>query len=113
LEAAVAPDTLPVHVTVRDWLPPPHTALQLLHPLYTQPNESGTTVVDTSDAVPAPAALTAEMRKVYFWPLVRPLTVMGLDVPDTTAVSGSDVTWYDTMAEPPVAAGALKNTVAS
>ena len=45
-------------------------------------------------------------------PFVRPVTVIGLDVPVAVIFSGEDVTVYDMMGLPPFEAGAEKLTVA-
>ena len=45
-------------------------------------------------------------------PLVRPVTVMGLDAPDVLIPSGSEVTVYKIIGLPPFETGAAKLTVA-
>jgi hypothetical protein len=57
---------------------------------------SGVTAVDALDAEDVPVPFVAVIVNVYAVPLVKPLTVIGLDVPVAVIPPGDDVTVYDT-----------------
>ena len=71
-------------------------------------------VTDTdADAELVPAPFVAVTVNVYDVPFVRPVTTMGDDAPDTSIPAGDDdTTLYLVIAEPPLDAGAVKETVA-
>ena len=73
---------------------------------------AGVTLLDAADAAPGPVALVATTVNVYAVPLVNPVTIIGLDAPLPVKPPGDDVTVYEVTAVPPLAAGALKLTVA-
>ena len=52
----------------------------------------GVTAVDGDEALPAPWALEAVTVNVYGVPLVRPLTVHGLEADEQFLASGDEVT---------------------
>ena len=61
---------------------------------------------DEAELVPVP--LVAVTLKVYAVPLVRPVIVIGDDVPVAIILPGLDVTLYPVIAEPPFETGAVK-----
>ena len=75
---------------------------------------AGVTEEEALEVGPVPTALVAVTVKVYAVPLVKPVTVIGDDVPVTAAVPppGEAVTVYPVIADPPVFVGAVKLTVA-
>ena len=70
------------------------------------------TADEASDGVPAPTALVALTVYVYATPFVKPVTVIGEDVPVAVIPPGEAVTVYPVIADPPVFVGAVKLTVA-
>jgi hypothetical protein len=52
----------------------------------------GITLFEATDAAPVPMALVAVTVNVYAVPLVSPLTVTGLDIPEPVSSPGFDVT---------------------
>src|SRR5438874_1726182 len=73
---------------------------------------SGVTEFETADSALSPAPLVACTVNVYDVPLVSPVTVTGLELPEPVFAPGVEVTVYETMASPPVETGAVKLTVA-
>ena len=73
---------------------------------------AGVTLFEGLDAGPAPITLVAFTVKVYAVPLVKPVTVMGLDAPVAVMLPGLEVTVYEVMGLPPFEAGGVKLTVA-
>src|ERR1035437_7765752 len=59
-----------------------------------------------------PLAFVATTVKVYAVPLVRPVTVIGLEEPVRVIVPGFEVTVYPVITDPPLLAGAVNVTVA-
>ena len=53
---------------------------------------AGVTLFDTSDEALAPALLNAFTVKVYAMPLVRPVIVIGLEVPIAVSPPGLEIT---------------------
>jgi hypothetical protein len=74
----------------------------------------GVTLFEGADAGPVPAELVAATVNVYAVPLVSPVTVMDMQGALHVAVAppGEEVAMYDTIAEPPLLAGAVNATVA-
>jgi hypothetical protein len=89
--------------------PPPLPDSQVI-----QPTGGWLTVVDTAllaeDAFDVPTAFVAVTVNVYDVPAVKPLTVIGDELPVAVTLPGLDVTVYWVIAEPPLFAGALNDT---
>jgi hypothetical protein len=79
-----------------------------------QPTGVWLTLVDTAllaeDASDVPIAFVAVTVNVYDVPAVKPLTVIGDELPVAVTPPGLDVTVYWVIAEPPLFAGALNDT---
>jgi hypothetical protein len=71
---------------------------------------TGVTALLAVDAGDVPIAFVAVTVNVYEVPLVKPVTVSGLDAPVAVAPSGLAVTVKPVIAEPPLSAGAEKAT---
>jgi hypothetical protein len=67
---------------------------------------TGVMLLDADEALPVPALLVAVTVNVYVAPLVKPVTVMGLDEPEPVKAPGLEVTVYPVIALPPLKAGA-------
>jgi hypothetical protein len=72
---------------------------------------AGVTDALAADAAPVPTAFVAVTVNVYAVPLLKPVTVSGLDAPDAVKPPGLDVTVKLVIAEPPLFAGAENETV--
>jgi len=76
----------------------------------------GVTAFDGAEAAPLPTALLAVTAKVYAVPAVRPVTVIGLVVPDVAVPVATPPTRGCTekpvIGDPPLLAGAVKLTTA-
>jgi hypothetical protein len=70
------------------------------------------TEFDGVDAAPVPTALVAVTVNVYASPFVRPVTVIGEEVPVAEYVSVLSVTVYPVIAEPPSLEGVVKEIIA-
>jgi len=75
---------------------------------------TGVTALDAAEAAEVPIAFVAVTVNVYDVLLVSPVTVADVVDPDTVAVRppGDDVTVYPVIGDPPVAEGAVHDTVA-
>jgi hypothetical protein len=68
------------------------------------------TALLAEDALDVPIAFVAVTVNVYDVPAVKPLTVIGDELPVAVTPPGLDVTVYWVIAEPPLFAGALNDT---
>jgi hypothetical protein len=69
---------------------------------------AGVTALDGDDAALVPALLVAVTVKVYAWPLVSPVTTIGLPLLLAVRLPGDEVTVYDVIAAPPFDTGGVK-----
>jgi hypothetical protein len=83
-------------------------------PTAVNPNNGATGVTEAlaEDAGEVPIAFVAVTVNVYEVPFDKPVTVNGLEPPDAVSPPGLDVTVKLVIAEPPLLAGALNDTVA-
>ena len=64
------------------------------------------------DELPNPAALVAVTVNLYWVPLVKPVTVIGLEPPLTVIPPGLEITVYTVIPNPPSELGAVNVTEA-
>jgi hypothetical protein len=72
----------------------------------------GVTELEAAEAALVPTAFVAVTVNVYAVPFVKPVTVIGLDVPVAIMLPGFDVTVKPVISLPPSFAGGVNDTVA-